>query len=50
MIAEPGRKQSIFILSNLEILEFDITPDDKFLIVASDGVWEYLSNEDVSRF
>jgi serine/threonine protein phosphatase PrpC len=30
-----------------EILEFEITPEDKFMIVASDGVWEYLSNEDV---
>lgn len=22
-------------------------PEDKFIVIASDGVWEYLSNEDV---
>jgi len=27
-----------------EILEFDLNEDDKFIIVASDGVWEYMEN------
>jgi serine/threonine protein phosphatase PrpC len=25
-----------------EILEFDLTEEDKCMIVASDGIWEYL--------
>jgi serine/threonine protein phosphatase PrpC len=31
----------------VEILEFDRTENDKFLIIASDGVWEYMKNEEV---
>jgi serine/threonine protein phosphatase PrpC len=30
-----------------EILEFKIMEDDKFLIIASDGVWEHLSSQEV---
>ncbi|CAD8192683.1 unnamed protein product [Paramecium pentaurelia] len=30
-----------------EIKEFALTNHDQFIIVASDGVWEYLSNEEV---
>ena len=37
MIAEP------------EILEYEKSEKDKFIILASDGVWEYLSNDDVMR-
>ncbi len=32
-----------------EIFEFHIRPTDSFAVVASDGVWEFLSNEDVAR-
>ena len=28
-----------------EIKEFTLTDDDKVLIVASDGIWEYMENE-----
>ncbi len=35
------------VISDPEILEFNIGKDDKFIVIASDGVWEYLSNEDV---
>jgi serine/threonine protein phosphatase PrpC len=30
-------------------LENDLKEDDKFLIVASDGVWEYLENQEVAE-
>ncbi|CAK67434.1 unnamed protein product (macronuclear) [Paramecium tetraurelia] len=30
-----------------EVFQFTLQHNDKFLIIASDGVWEYLSNEDV---
>ena len=35
MIAEP------------EIFQFEITPQSKFVVLASDGIWEFLSNEQV---
>jgi len=38
---------SVGVTCDPEIMHFDITPEDKFLILASDGVWEFLSNEDV---
>ena len=31
-----------------EIGELRMTPEDKFIILASDGVWEFLENEDVA--
>lgn len=33
----------------LEIEEFQIEDDDKFILIASDGIWEFLSNNDVVR-
>ena len=32
----------------LEINIYDINADDRFLVIASDGVWEFLSNEEVA--
>lgn len=37
-----------FIFGDLEILELDMCKDDKLIVIASDGVWEFLSNEDVA--
>ena len=28
-----------------EVQEFLLGPDDKFMVIASDGVWEFLSND-----
>jgi serine/threonine protein phosphatase PrpC len=33
----------------IEILEYDIQPEDQFLVVASDGVWEFMPNEEVAK-
>lgn len=30
-----------------EIIDYKLSPEDKFIILASDGVWEFISNEDV---
>ena len=30
-----------------EIFEFDLQFQDKFLIIASDGVWEFIENEEI---
>ena len=37
------------ITAEPEIIEFEKTENDKFIVLASDGVWEYLSNEEVMR-
>jgi serine/threonine protein phosphatase PrpC len=31
------------------VFEFEINENDKFIIVASDGVWEYMTNEEVMK-
>lgn len=35
------------VIADPEITEYPITEYDKALIIASDGVWEFLSNEDI---
>jgi len=37
---------SVGVIAKPEIWERDITADDKFLILASDGVWEFISNQE----
>jgi serine/threonine protein phosphatase PrpC len=37
------------IIYDIEILELDLCPDDKFIVIASDGVWEFLSNDDIGK-
>ena len=37
------------MIDNVEITRFELEPDDKFIVLASDGVWEFLSNEEVCR-
>ena len=32
-----------------EIYETEISEDDKFLVIASDGVWEFIQNEDITN-
>ena len=32
------------VIAEPEILELDLCKDDKFIVLASDGVWEFLSN------
>ena len=40
---------SVGVSSHPEVLEFTIGIDDKFIVIASDGLWEFMTNEDVSR-
>ena len=35
------------VIPDPEFVELEITENDKLLIIASDGVWEFLTNEDV---
>mmetsp|Transcript_11480 Transcript_11480/g.8405 ORF Transcript_11480/g.8405 Transcript_11480/m.8405 type:complete len:125 (-) Transcript_11480:164-538(-) len=40
---------SVGVTYEPEITKFDLVPDDKFIILASDGVWEFLTNEEVAE-
>ncbi|OMJ66988.1 hypothetical protein SteCoe_35980 [Stentor coeruleus] len=40
---------SVGVICEPEILEFDLTPEDKFIVLGSDGIFEFLSNEDVLK-
>lgn len=32
------------VICEPEILSFELTEEDKFIVLASDGVWEFLDN------
>ena len=32
-----------------EVKRFELQAEDKFIIIASDGVWEFLSNEMIAK-
>lgn len=40
---------SVGVIADPEILEFRLTKRDKFIVIASDGVFEFLENEEVVR-
>ena len=40
---------SVGVSAEPETMEFTLGLNDKFLVIASDGVWEFLSNEDVAQ-
>jgi serine/threonine protein phosphatase PrpC len=40
---------TVGVSTDPEVMKFELTPQDKFIIIASDGVWEFLSNEDVAK-
>ena len=40
---------SVGVISEPDILEYDLTSQDKFIVIASDGVFEFLSNEDIVK-
>ena len=33
----------------IEVKQLNLEPADKFIVIASDGVWEFLTNETVAR-
>jgi serine/threonine protein phosphatase PrpC len=44
-----GVAMSVGVIPDPEILDYTTVLDDKFMVVASDGVFEFLTNEDVVR-
>lgn len=41
--------QRVGVISEPEVKTRKLKPEDKFMVVASDGVWEFLSNDDVMK-
>lgn len=44
-----GVAHSVGVSAEPETFEFLLGVNDKFVVIASDGVWEFLSNEDVAQ-
>jgi serine/threonine protein phosphatase PrpC len=44
--SEPGKHKNLIYV---EIHRHKLSPDDKFMILASDGLWEFVSNEEAIR-
>jgi len=40
---------SVGVSSVPEVLEYTLDSDDKFIVIASDGVWEFISNYEVAQ-
>lgn len=38
--------KSVGVIADPEVLEFDVDPADQFMIIASDGVWEFISSQE----
>ena len=34
------------VISDPELMEFRLTEEDKFIVLASDGVWEFIENQE----
>lgn len=41
--------KNIGIISEPEILSYTLTPNDKFIVVGTDGIWQFLSNQQVAN-
>ena len=44
-----GLAQSLGVSCEPEVKQVLLNPTDRFIIIASDGVWEFLSNEAVAK-
>ena len=44
-----GLAHSIGVSSEPEVKQLMLNKDSKFIVIASDGVWEFLSNEQIAR-
>ena len=44
-----GLAHSLGVSTSPEVKRFCLDSTDKFIILASDGVWEFLSNEDIAK-
>ncbi|CAN0219870.1 unnamed protein product, partial [Discosporangium mesarthrocarpum] len=35
------------VIAEPEVTEYNVTERDEFLLLASDGIWEFISNQEV---
>ena len=42
--------KTVGVIPNPQIIEYKLTPQSKYMMICSDGIWEYLSNEEVMEF
>jgi len=38
---------SVGVIAEPEVMEYSITKNDKFLIIATDGIWEFITSQEV---
>ena len=41
---------SVGVISEPEIIEYSMLEEDKFIILASDGIWEFITNKECVDF
>ena len=41
--------KTVGVIPNPQFIEYKINPNTKYMIICSDGIWEYLSNEEVMK-
>jgi serine/threonine protein phosphatase PrpC len=41
--------ESVGVTPDPEILEYALTPDDRFIVLGSDGVFDFMRNEDIVK-
>lgn len=41
--------ESVGVIAEPEILEYAINPDDKFIVMGSDGIFDFLKNEEIVK-
>jgi len=36
-------------MTSLEVFKFDLRKEDKFIVIASDGIWEFISSQEAAE-
>ena len=53
LLSQVSSETAFIILLSLifcaEILELDLCKEDRFIVIASDGVWEFISNDEIAK-
>ena len=42
--------KKVGVIPNPQIIEYTLSPQSKYMIICSDGIWEYISNEEAMKF
>ena len=47
VIPDPGKYYCYYDDFFVEIIEYRLDSEDKFLVIGSDGIWEFIANEKI---